>query len=147
MDKLITGFTASPFYHAALYAGDNTVVEANTPGVLRRELRGRKEPFVVVPAPKGKGKLALTWAKTQIGDAYDDLDIAVIILDRLCRLLHFHYTPQGKFTCGEFIAVAFDKAGVRLFPEQELSEIVPGDFARLMPSAERSGVPFEHITE
>ena len=137
LNKLITGFTRSPFYHAALYAGDGNTVEARTPGVLRQNLRGRENDFVVAPAPEGKGKAALAWAETQIGDAYDDLDIAVIILDRLCRCLRFNYTPRNKFSCGEFIAVAFDKAGTRLIPERELGDVVPGDFARLVPAKER----------
>lgn|GEM_PF-1582503 len=137
IDKLITGFTGSPFYHASLYAGDNKTVEANTPGIQCRELRGSKEPFVVVRAPSGKGKAALAWAETQIGDAYDNLDILVIILDRLCRFVHFNYTPRNKFTCGEFVACAFDKVGVHLFPERDLSDVVPGDFAHLLPAVER----------
>ena len=100
LNRLIAGFTGSPFYHAALYAGEGNVVEAITSGVVRRDLRGRESDFVVAPAPEGKGEAALAWAETQIGDAYDDIDIAVIILDRLCRFLHFNYTPGDKFSCG-----------------------------------------------
>jgi hypothetical protein len=137
LNKLITGFTRSPFYHAALYSGGGTTVEARTPGVLRQDLRGRENDFVVVPAPEGKGQAALAWAETQVGDAYDDLDIAVIVLDRLCRFIHFNYTPRNKYSCGEFVAIAFDRAGAHLFPERDLGDIVPGDFARFAPPAER----------
>ena len=133
MNKLITGFTRSPFYHVGLYAGEGKAVEARTPGVIRDDLRDRKNDFVTVPAPEGKGKAALRWAEAQIGDAYDDLDIAVIILDRLCRFLRFNYTPRDKFTCGEFVATAFDKADAPLFPERDLGSIVPADFAPLAP--------------
>jgi len=91
----------------------------------------------VAPAPEGKGREALDWAQTQVGDAYDDLDIAVIILDRLCRFLHFNYTPRNKYSCGEFIAVAFEKAGAPLFPERDVDDVVPGDLARFVPAAER----------
>lgn len=133
LNRLITSFTGSPFYHVALYAGDGKTVEARTPGVLRQDLRGRENDFVVVPAPKGRGKAALTWAETQVGDAYDDLDLAVIILDHLCRFVHLNYTPRNKFSCGEFVAVAYDKAGAHLFPKRDLSDVVPGDFARFLP--------------
>ena len=134
LNKLITGFTRSPFYHAGLYAGEGNTVEARTCGVVRENLRGRETDFVVAPAPEGKGVAALAWAETQIGDAYDHLDIAVIILDRLCRFIHFEYTPRNKYTCGEFVATAFDKAGIRLIPERDLGDVVPGDFARFVPS-------------
>ena len=137
LNWLITGFTHSPFYHAALYAGEGKTVEARTPGVVRQDLRGRENDFVVAPAPEGKGEAALAWAQSQVGDAYDDLDVGVIILDRLCRFLHFNYTPRNKYSCGEFVAVAFDKAGVPLFPERDLGDVVPGDFARFAPPLQR----------
>ena len=135
IDRLITGFTGSPFYHVALYAGSQATVEATTPGVMLRDLRDRKEPYIVIPAPAGKGKAALEWAKTQIGDSYDNLDIAIIVLDRLCRFVHFNYTPGGRYSCGEFVAMAFDQAGIRLFEDRDLNDVVPGDFARFAPAA------------
>lgn len=137
MNRIITGFTGSPFYHAALYAGDGEVLEATTPGVVRRDLRGRQHDFVVAPAPEGRGKEALAWAETQIGDAYDTMDIAVIVVDRLCRWIHFNYTPNNKYSCGEFVATAFDKAGVRLVPNRDLGDVVPGDLACYVPAAQR----------
>ena len=137
LNRIITRFTKSPFYHAALYGGAGRTVEARTPGVVRQDLRGRENDFVVAPAPKGKGKAALAWASSQVGDAYDNLDIAVIVLDRLCRFLHFNYTPHDKYSCGEFVAVAYDKAGAPLFPERDLGDIVPGDFARFVPPSVR----------
>ena len=112
-------------------------MEARTPGVVRQDLRGRENDYMVAPAPEGKGEHALAWAQAQVGDAYDDLDIAVIILDRLCRFIHFNYTPRDKYSCGEFVAVAFDKAGVPLFPERDLGDVVPGDFARFVPPPQR----------
>jgi uncharacterized protein YycO len=136
-NKLITSFTGSPFYHIGLYAGDGNTVEARTSGVVRQKLRGRENDFVVAPAPEGKGEAALAWAETQVGDAYDELDIAVIILDRLCRFIRFNYTPRNKFSCGEFVAIAFDKAGAPLFPERDLGDVVPADFARFVPTDER----------
>lgn len=137
LNRVITSFTGSPFYHAALYAGDGKTIEARTPGVLRGNLRGREGDFVVAPAPQAKGDAALAWAETQVGDAYDDMDVAVIILDHICRFIHFNYTPKNKFSCGEFVAVAFDKAGAHLFPERDLSDVVPGDFARFVPAEAR----------
>lgn len=141
LNKLITGFTHSPFYHAGLYAGDGNTVEARTPGVLRQDLQGREADYVVVPAPEGRGKAALAWAETQVGDSYDVTDILVIVLDRICRFVQINYTPRGKYSCGEFVAVAFHKAGAHLFPKHKLADVVPGDFARFLPPGELKGPP------
>lgn len=138
LNRLITLFTGSPFYHAGLYAGENRTVEARTSGVVRGDLRGREADYVVAPAPEGKGDAALAWAKTQIGDGYDELDVLVIVLDRLSRFLHFNYTSRNRYSCGEFIAIAFEKAGIRLVPERAPEDVVPGDLARFVPPAQRA---------
>ncbi len=137
LNKLITAFTHSPFYHVGIYAEEDTAVEARTPGVQYNDLRDRAGTYLVAPAPHGKGQAALAWAKTQIGDAYDNLDILVIILDRLCRLVHFNYTSKNKYSCGEFVAAAFHNVGAPLFPDRDLGSIVPGDFASLLPEPQR----------
>lgn len=137
LNKLITAFTHSPFYHVGIYAGEGTAIEARTPGVQHNELKDRAGNYVVAPAPHGKGEAALAWAKEQIGDAYDKLDVLVIILDRLCRFAHLNYTSKNKYSCGEFVAAAFHSAGVPLFPERDLGSVVPGDFAILLPEPSR----------
>jgi uncharacterized protein YycO len=137
LNRLITLFTNSPFYHAGIYAGHNQVIEAQMPGVQRNDLGDRERDYVVVPASEGYGRAALAWAETQIGDGYDKLDIGIIILDRIFRFLHFNYTSGDRFSCGEFVAVAFDKAGVRLIPDRDLDDVVPGDFARVLLPAEQ----------
>ena len=76
----------------------------------------------------------MQWAMQQVGDGYDKWDVGVIILERIFKRLHLNYTPSDKFTCGEFVATAFEEAGVTLFPDCELSVIVPGDFARYLPA-------------
>jgi hypothetical protein len=132
-DRLIAWFTRSVFYHTALYAGDRHVIESRPQGVIHNDLRGREDDFVVVRAPGEKGGAALAWAETQLGDPYDRMDWVVIILEHLFRHLHLNYTPRSKFTCAELVATAFDRAGVRLFPDIDLADTVPADFARLLP--------------
>lgn len=134
-DLAITLFTHSPFYHAAIYAGNGRVVEARPKGVVESGLRGRENDYIVIPAPEGKGKEALAWARSQIGAPYDNEGVLVIILEHLFTRLHLNYTPKGRYTCGEFVAMAFARAGVRLFPDRDLNDVVPGDFARLLPPA------------
>ncbi len=137
LNRIITGFTGSPYYHAGIYAGDNTAVEARTPGVQWNALAERSHDFMVAAVPAHAGKRALDWAKARVGDGYDTLDIGIVILDRICRKLHFNYTPSSRFTCGEFVARAFEETGHRLLPDVDANETVPGDLARLLPSEER----------
>ena len=140
-DQIIQFFTDSPFYHAALFAGSDRVVEARPRGVLEDGLQGRENNFVVVPAPEGQGEKALAWARTQIGDPFSERDLLMIALDRLFLYWNINYATPGKFTCAEFVTTSFDHAGVHLFPGQDRDEIAPADLATLLPSEERETLP------
>ena len=139
-NNLIGWLTGSPFYHVGIYAGDETVVEAQTQGVVHDTLRDREKEYVALSPPGGSGPKALAWAKTQIGDPYDDFDLGVIALERVFKFLHLNYTRPGRYTCGEFVARAFEKAGQRLFPDRETAAVVPGDFGRLLPTDALEGI-------
>lgn len=137
-NRFITLFTRSPFYHTAIYAGEGHAVESRPSGVRCNSLQGRENDFVVVPAPEGKGKEALAWARTQLGAPYDNLDVLVIILERLFTHLHLNYAPGNKYTCGEFVARAFAEVGIRLVPGRDVEDVIPADIARhLLPRAEQ----------
>ena len=140
LNRMITIFTGSPFYHVALYVSKNRAIEASLKGVGYRDLRGPDHSYVVIPSPSGNGRAAVAWAETQIGAKYADLDLAVIVLDKFFRFLHFNYTPPGKYSCGEFVETAYEKAGARLIPNRDLDDVVPGDFARFVPAAERKQI-------
>ena len=132
-DYLIKLMTLSKYYHAALYGGDGLVWEARPRGVECNDLRGRQGAYVVIPAPGGKGMEALAWAKTQKGAGYDRLDNLVVILEHVFVRLRLNIVPKGKYSCAEFVATAFYHAGERLFPDRDLNDIEPKDFARLCP--------------
>lgn len=134
--RVTTWVTRSPYYHAGLYAGDKKVVEMRTFGVITRDLTGAEggHYFVVIPAPEGQGEATLTWAQAHVKDRYDDVGILVLIFNRIFFHLHLNYTPRDEYTCGEFIAAAYDSVGVTLFPDMPLSDVEPADFARYVPS-------------
>lgn len=138
MNKFITMFTRSPFYHVAIYDTDNMVVEAQLPGIQHNNIGRHSGDYVVAPAPEGKGREALAWAKTQIGDAYDRFDLVVMFLDHLCRFIHFNYQPRNKYTCGGFVATALYEVGVPMFPKDRLSDVVPADFEHLVSEDQRA---------
>ena len=142
LGRFITTFTRSPFYHVALFAGGTELIEAGPKGVVRRDLRSREggHQFVVVRAPEGKGPAALQWAHSKLGDGYDAKDLVIIALDRIFMHLHLNYAPGDRFTCGEFVASAFEQAGIRLFGDTKAADIVPADFAKLLAPHERRWV-------
>jgi len=43
--------------------------------------------------------------------------------------------PHGKYTCGEFVATVYQSVGVTLAPGRDLDDVVPADFAPLLPAA------------
>lgn len=135
MNRLITFFTRSRYYHVAIYAGNAHVVEARPQGVTCRDLRGPLGTHycAVLPAPGGKGAEALAWARQQVGAGYDRADVLVIILEHIFRRLHLNYAPPGKFSCGEFVALAYQHAGVELFPGRDPHGTDPADYAPLLP--------------
>ncbi|HET6383879.1 MAG TPA: hypothetical protein VFJ58_10845 [Armatimonadota bacterium] len=135
LNRLITFVSRSPYYHVAIYAGDNYVIEARPKGVVSRNLKGSIGSHYgsVIPAPAGKGDAALQWARTQIGAKYDRWDTLVIILEHVFTHLHLNYTPPGRFSCGEFVTEAFRQSGVDLFPGRDSAGIDPADFQPLLP--------------
>jgi uncharacterized protein YycO len=134
-DFLIQWFTRSPFYHSAIYAGDDSVIESRPQGVIRNGLQGREGGYRVIPAPGGKGAEALVWAETQLGAGYDRFDMLVIVLEHVFTHWHLNYVPHGKYTCGEFVATVYQSVGVTLAPGRDLDDVVPADFAHLLPAA------------
>lgn len=135
INRVIPLVTGSPFFHVAIYAGDMEVIEARPSGVVRRSLRDVDDihDFVIIPAPQHSGHGALNWAATQLGSGYDRTDVLVMLFDRIFTAFRINYTPSDKWTCGEFVATAFDHTDARLFPDLDLAEIEPGDFARFVP--------------
>ncbi len=136
-NKLITWFTKSPYYHAAIYKGEGWVVEARPRGVVARDLNGpdgdKAFDVIVLPHDRQKCESALRWAQSQIGAPYDKADVAVIVIERLLKTVKLKRADLTRFSCGELIACAFENAGVRLFPDREASEVVPADFVVYLP--------------
>lgn len=139
LSQIIPLVTRSPFYHVAIGVGDDTVIEAVPSGVRCRNVNpgGRKRHFVTIAPPDGSRAAAVAWAQTQIGNGYDSRDFAGLILDRMLTHLHVNYVAGDGYTCGEFVALAFERAGARLFPDIDAADVVPADFERFLPSDAR----------
>ncbi|MCW3061284.1 MAG: hypothetical protein JWQ02_3105 [Capsulimonas sp.] len=137
-DYVIKLLTLSRYYHVGLYAGENHVLEARPQGVVRNTLAGRENWYVVASAPEGKGADALAWAETQIGAGFDRMNMLYVLLEHLFIKVRLNIVPSGKYSCGEFVATAFYHAGVQLFPDRDLDDIEPKDFARFLPGKDEA---------
>lgn len=138
LNRLITIFTQSPYYHVGISMGDNCVVEARPRGVVIRDLMGPDgdKRFEIIPAKNVGGEQvaqrALAWAKEQIGEGYDPFNVAAIVLDRCFSCCALNASLPDRWACGEFVATAFQEAGEDLFPRQNAASIVPADFEKFL---------------
>ena len=137
LNRMITWFTRSNYYHVAIFKGGTSVVEARPRGVVERDLNGPDgdKSFVVIPAPGGEqvGRKALEWAEQQVGDGYDPINVAAIVLDRSFSCWRFSFGLNQRYSCGELVAEAFQKAGEDLFPDCAPESIVPSHFEKFLP--------------
>ncbi len=138
---LISLCTASPYYHVGIYAGNGEVIEARLPAVVKRNLYHEKDGyrFVVLRAPhREAGIAALNWAREHIGARYD---LGSLFRWALARILHrpslCGCNREGCYVCGNFVVIAYQAAGVDLFPGRAPAEIVPADFAPLLHQMRR----------
>ena len=136
LNKLITWYSHSPWYHIAIYAAGTFVVEARPRGVVRRDLRGPDgdKDFQVVPAPCSRdiAVQALRNAETHIGQGYDPLNVLALILDR-ALWLQLPTIPNQSWACGELVTECFRQAGFDLLPGMDAADTLPSDFARYLP--------------
>ena len=140
-NRLITFVTKSPIYHVAISLGGEHIVEARPNGVQRNALSTRKggEVFTWAPAPgtSDEAERATKWALSQLGAKYDAPGAVAMVLDRAFIHLHVNRVIGDRFTCGEFVALAYRHAGRILFPEIEPEDVEPADFAAFL----QDGVP------
>ncbi|MDQ6781609.1 MAG: hypothetical protein M3Z37_10725 [Candidatus Eremiobacteraeota bacterium] len=139
-DRVISLVTGSPFFHVALARDARVILEAVPRGVRRRDLRTEpgRHPYLVIPGFADHRAAAVRWAETQVGDGYDSVDIGVIVLHRIFRLFAVNYTIGDRYTCGEFVARAYQEAGKRLFPDIATEDVVPADFKKFLPEPLRN---------
>lgn len=138
LNRLITWFTDSPFYHVGISLGEGRVVEARPRGVVIRDLMGPDgdKRFEIISADNIGGReaalKAVQWAQAQVGDGYDPFNVAAIVLDRSFTCMSCNATLPERWACGEFVTTAFEEADVELFPGRDAATIVPADYAQFL---------------
>lgn len=140
INRIITAFSRSRYYHVGIYAGEFWVVESRPKGVVKRDLRqpGGGRHFRVIAAPGGRevGEEALEYASRQIGDGYAVWSVFALVFDRIFEFAHLNLRQRDRFSCGELVVKAFAHAGKRLFPQREAEVVAPWDFAQLLPRSQ-----------
>ena len=137
LNRLITWFTRSRYYHVGICCAPGLVVEARPRGVVVRDLMGPDgdKRFEIIPAEKFGGRevslAALQWAEGQIGQGYDPFNVLSIVLDRTFTCCAWNASLPNHWACGEFVATAFKHAGTELFDKPEAS-VVPADFEKFL---------------
>ena len=103
-------------------------------GVIRTALETKRgERFATIDPPtKAAAEQAVAWAIRNIGDGYDPKNLISLAFGRVFAHLHVDFTSRNRYTCGEFVATAFKKAGKPLFADLEPEDVVPADFSRLL---------------
>jgi uncharacterized protein YycO len=142
-NRLITFVTKSPIYHVAISLGGEHIVEARPKGVERNALSTRAggEVFTLAPAPgtSDEAERATKWALSQVGAAYDAPGAVAMLLDRAFIHLHLNRVIGDRYTCGEFVALAYRHAGRNLFPAIEPEDVEPADFVAFLPDSVPGG--------
>ena len=139
LNKLITWYSRTPYYHVAFYAGGPFVVEARPRGVVRRDLRGPDgdKAFVVLPAERlgmtrEQAIKALRWAEDRIGLGYDPLNVFTMILDRSLPCWRVPSVENQRYACGELVVDGLRTVGCDPFPGGDAADVLPGDFMRFL---------------
>lgn len=140
LNRLITTFSGSRYYHVGLYAGGQCVIESRVKGVSIRDMSDARIRlrFRVIPSPGGPevGLAALDWAQSKLGERYAYFSIFALIFDRtvdkLIGPVDIVWRQRDRVSCGEFVAQAYEAAGEVLFPGVESDAVAPWDFAKLL---------------
>jgi uncharacterized protein YycO len=139
LNRLITWFTHSHFYHVGIALGENRVVEARPRGVVIRDLTGPDgdKRFQIIPAANVGGsetaERAMNWALSRVGDGYDPFNVLSLVCDRVFTHINWNASLPRHWTCGEFVATAYENAGAPLF-EKSAASVAPVDFQQFLPS-------------
>ncbi|HUY77189.1 MAG TPA: hypothetical protein VMV29_10490 [Ktedonobacterales bacterium] len=134
---LIQVATVSHYHHVALYDGHNNVIQAMPEGVCRSPLT---HPHLIGLRPQvawWRRRVALWWARTKLGDPYDTRSLFLIEMDRFVPGLRLDNPTADRFSCAVFVAEAYRAAGVDLFPGHRWQDLVPKDFALMLPHKHR----------
>ncbi|MFD5308303.1 C40 family peptidase [Streptomyces ardesiacus] len=133
----------APVQHALVYVGNGMVVQAMPSGA---ELIRLEDASPVVKWSTGLIELK-PWQRLKIADEtnglvgtpYSFLDYVSIALERLGvrpRWVLERVAGTGHLICSQLVALAYERAGIELFPGTFPGDITPGDLYKLLKDLE-----------
>jgi diacylglycerol kinase (ATP) len=133
--RLIEFLSHSHYHHVAIYDGDGMVIEAMPEGVNRYALGDRSVIGIRPDVLPQQRKIAADWAREHDGDQYDTRGVILIAIDRIFPGLRLGTVSANRFSCAVFVAEAYLRAGINLFPNQRWQDLIPGDFTHFINDA------------
>lgn len=118
--ELSNAFVSGKYKHASIYAGNNTIVEAISKGVVKTNL---------IDFMLSKDRVALVRAKFITSE--DAAKIAMYALDLASRDIEYDYAfiPENdKFYCSEFVIHVYEKATNQMIIKTKSMIPFPNDF-------------------
>jgi uncharacterized protein YycO len=149
---VIRAGTVSRYSHAALYIGDNQIIEAIGSGVTRQGIRDAMSDDTLVSvyrrmrmSPEQAVQVA-TYARRNVGKSYDYTGAAgggitspsgfvigvflspIVVMGGIAADLYNRANPEASFYCSELVALAFESANLSL--GSGAASTTPADISR-----------------
>ncbi|HEX8464891.1 MAG TPA: hypothetical protein VF627_09775 [Abditibacterium sp.] len=138
LNRLVTWFSHSRYYHCSIYEGQGHSIEARPEGVVRRDLmKDSGAVFRVIPMPESASEQVVEYARGCLGKHYSVLDVFLIIWRQLFPRFRVPIVNDNSLICSEMICLAWRRAGLDLFPGHDASTLLPTDFERFLPPDSR----------
>jgi len=133
----------APVQHALIYVGDGMVVQAMPSGAELIRLEDAS-PVVMwstdlIDLRDSERFLIAYEALRLVGTPYSFLDYLSIALERLgihSKLIRDRVESSGHLICSQLVVLAYERAGIDLFPGTFPGDHTPGDIYHLLKDLE-----------
>jgi cell wall-associated NlpC family hydrolase len=135
----------APVQHALVYVGDGRVVQAMPDGAECIPLEAAS-PVVkwstglIDLTPEQREGISLLSLQL-VGTPYSFLDYVSIALERLGvrpKFIRDFVASSGHLICSQLVCLAYERAGINLFPGTFPGDVTPGDLWKLLKDKEAS---------
>lgn len=133
----------APVQHALIYVGDGMVVQAMPSGAELIRLEDASPvvmwPTGLIPLTEGDRLAIADHARLLVGTPYSFLDYLSIALERFgihSKLIRDRVASSGHLICSQLAVLAYERAGIELFPNTFPGDVTPGDLYHLLKDLE-----------
>lgn len=129
LSYLIWWVTKKKITHVAIVIDEEHVMETSAKGIKISHISsvGKYKRLRCVYLDDVQREKVLEYVVEQLYRPYDYILILNIFLERTFNL-SLNWDNPNKLICVELVVNAFDSVGIKLFPDIEDDDIIPGDF-------------------